>query len=295
VNWIVPQSRGGKTYPNRVENMLNKIKLGVSTFFIGKKDFDRFFDQIKGFPINYIEFKTDPPNFPPQEMKDSDIQNIKDKLEEAGLKPTVHAPIYDVNLASLNHRIREASIKCISESLHFARRIAAEIVVVHAGHLPRDYPERLFPLAQKNALDSLKQLAQEAGKFGILVGLENNAKSKNYVMIKGKDEHLSLIQEANSSNLKMVLDIGHANLFGASLEDYIKSVSPYLCEIHLHNNFGEKDNHSSLDNGEIDVKNLIELIKKSDLSIPLILEMDKMEDFKKSFDFLLQERFISKD
>ena len=275
--------------------MAKETKFGVSTFFIGRRDFDRFFNEVKNLPIKYIEFKTDPPNFPPQEMKDSDIQNIKDKLEEAGLKPTVHAPIYDVNLASLNHRIREASIKCILESFHFARRIDAEIIVVHAGHLPRDYPERLFPLAQKNALDSLKQLAQEAGKFGILVGLENNAKSKNHVMIKGKDEHLALIQEVNSSNLKMVLDIGHANLFGASLEDYIKSVSSYLCEIHLHNNFGEKDNHSSLDNGEIDVKNLIELIKKSDLSIPLILEMDKMEDFEKSFDFLLQERFILKD
>jgi sugar phosphate isomerase/epimerase len=275
--------------------MLNKIKLGVSTFLIGKKDFDWFFDQIKDFPINYIEFKTDPPNFPPQELKDSDIKNIKGKLKKANLKPTVHAPIYDVNLASLNHKIRETSIKSILESLYFAQKINAEILIVHAGHLPKDYPERFFPSAYENALNSLRQLAQEAGKFRILVGLENNAKSKNYVMIKGKDEHLSLIQEVNSSNLKMVLDIGHANLFGASLEDYLTSVSPYLCEIHLHNNFGEKDNHSSLDNGEIDIKNLIELTKKLDLSIPLILEMDKMEDFKKSFEFLLKQRVISKD
>ena len=73
--------------------MLNKIKFGVSTFFIGRRDFDRFFDEVKNLPIKYIEFKTDPPNFPPQEMKDSDIQNIKDKLKQAGLKPTVHAPI----------------------------------------------------------------------------------------------------------------------------------------------------------------------------------------------------------
>lgn len=273
--------------------MLNEIKLGVSTFFIGKKDFDWFFNQIKDFPINYIEFKTDPPNFYPQELNHSDIKNIKDKLKKANLKPTVHAPIYDVNLASLNHKIREASIKSILDSLDFAKKIEAEILVVHAGHLPMDYPQALFPEAQENALNSLRQLASEAEKGKISLGLENNAKSKkNYVMIEGKDQHLFLIQKANSSNLKMVLDIGHANLFGASLEDYLKTISPYLCEIHLHNNFGEKDNHSSLDNGKIDVKNIIELTKRLGLSIPLILEMDKMEDFKKSFEFLLKERVI---
>ena len=275
--------------------MVNKIKLGVSTFLNQKEDFNWLFQQVREFPIDYIEFKTDPPNFSPQELKHSDVQNIIERLNEADLKPSVHAPIYDINLASLNDKIREACIQSILDSLDFARKLDAEILVVHAGHLPKDYPGRLFPLAQKNALQSLRQLAKQGERLGILLGLENNARSKNRVMIEGKDQHLSLIQEVNSSNLRVVLDVGHANLFGAPLEDYIRSVSPYLCEIHLHNNFGEKDNHSSLDNGEIDVKKLIELIKKLDLSIPLILEMDKVEDFKKSFEFLLKEEIISRD
>lgn len=272
--------------------MINKLKFGISTFLLGKKDFDSFFEKVKDFPIEYMEFKTDPPNFFPPELKDKDIQEIKEKLKSRKLKSSVHSPIYDINIGSLNQKMRQASVESILESLEFAKKIDAEVLVIHGGNLPGDFPTSFLPGAREMLISSLKKLVEKAKEKRIVIGLENTPKGRNHQLVKRKEEHLSIIEKVNSSDLKVVLDTGHANVYGLPLEDYLKSVSKYLCEIHLHNNDGKKDFHQPLTRGEIDISNLLDLAKELELSVPIILEMDSVEDFKESFDFLLREKIL---
>ena len=270
---------------------MNKLKFGISTFLLGKKDFEDFFDKVEGLPIEYMEFKTDPPNFFPPYLKDEDILKIKEKLKSRNLKSSVHSPIYDINIASLNYRMREASVESVLESLEFAKKIGAEILVIHGGNLPGDFPVSLMPQARENQISSLRKLINKAKDYEIVLGLENSTRGRNRPLVKQKEDHLSLIEKFNSPNLRIILDIGHANVFGVPLEDYLRSVDQYLCEIHLHNNDGKKDYHQPLSEGEIDILNLLEIIKESGLSVPIIMEMDSVEDFKKSFDFLKENIF----
>lgn len=272
--------------------MINKLKFGVSTFLSGPKDFEKFFEQAKKFPIDYLEFKTDPPNFFPPDLKNKDIQEIKEKLKSRKLKSSVHSPIYDINIGSLNQKIRDASVESILESLEFARKIDAEVLVIHGGNLPGDFPKSFLPEAREMLISSLKKLLEKAKEYEIVIGLENTPKGRNHQLVKQKEEHLSIIEKVNSSNLKIVLDTGHANVYGLPLEDYLKSVSKYLCEIHLHNNDGKKDTHQPLPRGAIDILNLLDLVKELELSAPIILEMDSVEDFKESFDFLMREKIL---
>ena len=272
--------------------MASQSKIGVSTGFFNFADLDDFIQGVKEFDVDYIEFKADPPCFFPLNLDDKKIELIKNKLSSCGIKPIVHSTIYDVNLASLNPTIREASVKTTLDCLQLAKRLGAEILVIHGGNLPSNYSLKFMEEAKSNLILSLEELIQVAEKEEITIGLENHAKGFNIGMIKNVEEHLFFLKKINSRFLKAVFDIGHANLYGVSIEDYARKIKDFLVEIHLHNNEGKKDNHWPLDQGNIDVEGFLELIDELDISVPLILEMISLKDYEKSLSFLRKKDLI---
>lgn len=272
--------------------MANQTKVGVSTGFFTFADLEEFFQRVREFDIDYIEFKADPPCFFPLNLDDQKIESIKNKLSSYGIKPIVHSTIYDVNLASLNPTIRKASVKTTLDCLELARKLGAEILVIHGGNLPSNYSLEFMEEAKKSLIFSLQELVQVAEKEEITLGLENHAKGFNIGMIKNVEEHLFFLKKINSRFLKAVFDIGHANLYDVSIEDYTREIKDLLVEIHLHNNEGIKDNHRPLDQGNIDVESFLELIDELDISVPLILEMISLEDYEKSLSFLRKKDLI---
>ena len=56
-------------------------------------------------------------------------------LKEAGLAATVHVPIRDLNIASINKGIRKESVAQMIETINFCAEIEGELVVMHPGRL----------------------------------------------------------------------------------------------------------------------------------------------------------------
>jgi sugar phosphate isomerase/epimerase len=272
--------------------MANHNKIGVSTGFFTFADFVNFVEELGRFDIDYIEFKADPPNFYPLNLTGEAIEFIKEKLSSYSIKPIVHTTIYDVNLSSLNPTIRDASVKTTLDCLELAKKLGAEILVIHGGNLPSNYSLKLMGKANRNLFLSLQELVKAAEEKEVIIGLENNSRVYNHAMVKNVEEHLYFLEKINSKYLRAVLDIGHANLYKVSIEDYTRKIKDYLVEIHLHNNLGEKDNHFPLDQGNIDVEKFLELIDELDISVPLILEMVTIEDYEKSLSFLKKKDVI---
>jgi len=267
-------------------------KIGISTFFLSFNDFESFVQRVKELDVDYIEFKANPPNFFPLDLDEKKIEFIKRKLTSFEIKPIVHSSVYDVNLASLNPTIREASVKTTLDCLKMAEKLGAEILVVHGGNLPSDYPLKLINKANMNLLTSLRELVEVAEKKEIIIGLENNARGFNVKMVKNKDEHLFFLEKINSRFLRAVLDIGHANLYGLSIEDYTRKIKDFLVEIHLHNNEGVKDVHFPLNQGNIDIKKFLDLVDELKISVPLVLEVTSLEDFEKSLNFIKGKKLL---
>lgn len=67
------------------------------------------------------------------------------------------------------------------------------------------------------------------------------------------------------------LDIGHLNVaihtekFKMNLDEFIEKIKPKLVNIHAHNNYGEKDEHNSLGNGNFSWRDLLDKLKESNL------------------------------
>ena len=83
----------------------------------------------------------------------------------------------------------------------------------------------------------------------------------------------------NFPELKFCLDIGHLNVaihkgkFRMDLDEFIERVKPRLVHIHAHNNYGEHDEHNSLDEGNFDWRSLLD--KLSDAPLKRIIFENK--------------------
>jgi len=96
----------------------------------------------------------------------------------------------------------------------------------------------------------------------------------------------------NFPRVKFCLDIGHLNVamhqgkFKIDLNEFIEKVKLRLVHLHVHNNYGEKDEHNSLDEGNFDWRNVLDHLGKDHLR-KVIIESKMKEDILKSKKLLL--------
>ncbi|MCH8945469.1 MAG: TIM barrel protein [Nanoarchaeota archaeon] len=82
------------------------------------------------------------------------------------------------------------------------------------------------------------------------------------------------------------LDIGHLNVaihkgkFKMNLDEFLEKVKLRLVHIHAHNNYGEKDEHNSLDHGNFSWEKVLEKLKDSNLRKIIIENRTKKDVLK---------------
>jgi len=210
-------------------------------------------------------------------------QKVKELLERFDLRPLVHSSYIEINLASLNARLREAVLRQSLRCLELAAFLGAEYLVVHPGNLNRNYPVSFLGEARKCLHESLKTLTVQAESAQVTIALENGWNGENHPIICNGDDHAELVRSMGTPALKAFFDIGHANTFHVDLSTYLDSLQPYLGGIHLHDNNGTNDGHLPLGKGTIqwdDVKQCF------GAGVPLILEMTSLDDIPTSLTYL---------
>lgn len=236
--------------------------------------------------FSYVEIKTDYPLTIIMQDKKSKIR-IRQLLESFGVKPIVHAPYYDVNISSLNSKVRKASIESVIDSIKFAHDIGAEIVTLHPGNLPSDYMPSYYLRDARNALkESLLKIIKVASDYSITIGLENKQKSKNHQIIWTPEDHLYFIEGINSKWLKITYDVGHAFTVGNDIVSYFKKVYLYVVNLHIHDNHGERDEHLVPGTGNINFHELIDVLKRYDYKGPIILEVKSISGLQRAKMFM---------
>ena len=65
----------------------------------------------------------------------SDIEEeVKESKDSYDLEFSLHAPFSDLNIASLNPKIRESSIAQIIETIRISSKLGIGLVTLHPGH-----------------------------------------------------------------------------------------------------------------------------------------------------------------
>jgi len=160
---------------------------------------------------------------------------------EYPLSYSVHAPTSEINIASINERIRQAAVEVLSDTMAACARIGAGHIVVHPGYSPYTQVRDRSHSALLRSLDDLAFLQEE---YGVRVCIENMGQ---WECCHFRDP--AFLPELSSRDLGCTLDLGHAQLNG-NLAGFLAAGG--FCHVHLHDNRGTNDDHAACGEGSID-------------------------------------------
>ena len=171
------------------------------------------------------------------------------------MKYSVHAPISDINIASLNERMREASVLELMATMEQAIEIDVKTVTIHPGVYSMVVPGQERKSIEK-AKRSLRTLDRVTAEFGIKMALENMP-SFNFFLGRRAEELKELV---DGTDMKICFDIGHANTTG-EIDNMIDLLGGRTVNVHVHDNTGDKDEHMTVGEGNTDFAKLKRLTK----------------------------------
>ena len=236
------------------------VGIGVSCPAFSLQPFEQILEQIAE-QFTLWEIVADINHYLPK------IEHIyREVVPSYDLEISIHAPLNDINIASLNPLMREYSIEQIIQTIRTASRLDISLVTVHPGHFcptARFAPESAAEYNKR----SIQRLGAEADEYGVTMALEN-LPMIGWTMGNTLEELLDSIE---GTRIVLCLDIGHAHITGqlneffeTGLPSATSSVAPksLIRNVHIHDNNGRQDQHLTLGQGTIDLKEVIRKLLK---------------------------------
>jgi sugar phosphate isomerase/epimerase len=218
------------------------------------------------------------------------LPKIKEMIPSYNLDYTVHSPFSDINISSLNKSIRKESIRQVKYSIFAVNEIGGKVMTFHPGrHSAATSKSR--ETTKKILFDSLKEISDYNKDFGVTIALENMPDTFITTM-KVSQEILEVLENKQLSEIKHTMDVGHLETNNVDIGDYIYDLKKYLIHMHLHDNFGEFDNHLPLGEGNINFPKIFRALKEINYKGRIILEMTNTEDIIKSRKFLEEKKYL---
>lgn len=176
-----------------------------------------------------------------------DYTEVKELADSYEIKLFVHAPFSDLNIASLNERIRRETLAQIFNAIEIADFLESQIITLHTG--------RLSPLgmlfkekAWETNLKSIDEILEFGSDFSLKICLENMPKFPGAFCCE--IDELQMVLDMNPT-LGLTLDIAHAHTCGDEIR-YLEVLKSRMLHMHIHDNAGGSDSHGAIGEGNID-------------------------------------------
>jgi sugar phosphate isomerase/epimerase len=197
--------------------------------------------------------------------------------ESYGLKYSVHAPFADINIASPSKPMLKAMLKRLEKSISYASALNAYMWVFHPGlktGVSMFYPS----MDWRQNLKTTRLLLKIAGDYGVKVAIENVPEPFPFLM-KSVEDFTKFYEEINE-DIGLVFDVGHANLNG-QIELFLTVFGDKIVHIHAHDNDGKSDQHLGIGFGNIDWKNVADILGRKLYDKVVIIEsVEHVEESK---------------
>lgn len=197
------------------------------------------------------------------------------ELVNAGLKITFHAPFMDLRPGALDENIRRTSVERIKQVFDLADDFHPLKIVCHASYDERYYVfgEELW---QESSVKTWKELIALAEDVNTVIALENVYEENPFALRR-------LFDALDSERMCFCFDAGHFNVFSHEpLSVWMRALGRYLGHLHLHDNFGKKDEHLAVGCGTFPFDELSEYLRKIKPKPTVTLEAHNPEVLQES-------------
>ena len=157
---------------------------------------------------------------------------------------TLHAPFMDISPGAFDPDVRAISLLKMKAVIDIANRWNSKLVVAHFKYDPLYYRDQ-FERWLDAASEFFRCLLEKSR--GTMIALENVAEPTPYVSLR-------LAVKINDDRLIHCFDFGHHRVFGKiPFDEWIFYLHPRRhIHFHLHDNFGNQDDHLVPGEGDID-------------------------------------------
>lgn len=183
-------------------------------------------------------------------LDDLQLQRVADTLKSADIRPSLHAPFFDLNPGALDPLVREVTATRLCQALDVAQRLNSRLMVIHPGVDKWRYPN-LEQSWCEHAKNFFEPLSRRAEAIDCRLALENIYEETPDVLVE-------LVDDLDSKWFGHCFDIGHWHLFGKRpIAEWFDAIGPKLVHLHLHDNHGRSDEHLPVGSGTIDFRPLV--------------------------------------
>ncbi|MEN8199404.1 MAG: sugar phosphate isomerase/epimerase family protein [Thermodesulfobacteriota bacterium] len=219
------------------------------------------------------------------EESEANFREMAEILRRNKLSCTLHAPFFDLAPGALDPEILAASRNKLRKAFSLIPIFKPKSIVCHLNYEEnkQGYKREQWQAA---ALGTWGKLAEIAGQHGCRLMLENTYESS-------PEPHETILTELGDKGCGFCLDVGHLLTFAKSpWQDWLPRLSPWLGQLHLHDNDGGKDHHLGLGLGDFDFPELFQFLAANRLQPLITLEPHSEEDLWESLTYLDRTRLL---
>ncbi len=209
-----------------------------------------------------------------------------DRFHSIGRSITLHGPFLDLSPGSPDRSIRWVTRQRLDQMIDAAKAFSPLTVVCHCG-----YDEARYGFIREKWYERAAEMWKHTSRR--LAGKNTRLMLEN-VYETDPDEIGRMFEITGQENIGCCLDVGHLSVFGRrQLKDWIERLSPYIGQIHLHDNRGQSDQHLGLGLGSIDFAPLFDWLRGLQKMPVITLEPHDRDALDASVSFLEKQGFFS--
>lgn len=162
----------------------------------------------------------------------------------------IHGPFTDLAPAAFDHRFRDLTRTRFEQAAAATLELGLSRMVVHTGYIPLVFDPRW---QVKESIGFWQDFLEDKPEdFQLL--LEN-------VMDEKPELLLDIVDGVDDPRMNICLDVGHVNAISEkSAAEWIEALGPRIHHFHLHNNDGKHDLHAPLNDGTLDMEEVLRAI-----------------------------------
>jgi sugar phosphate isomerase/epimerase len=242
------------------------MKYGAMNFPI--KPLLKEMEEIGEMGFDYAELTMDPPEATPQKILNQK-RSIKELLSRYKMGIVGHLPTF-VWISDLYESLRKVSLQENYDALEAGSALGIEKMVLHPGPIT-GLGKLLLDRAKGYGIESLEAILKKAANLGVTLCIENMFPQAHFL---SQPHEFQSVFEA-FPELRLTLDIGHANLGGGKNKssEFIQRYGYRIGHVHANDNFGKQDNHLPIGAGIIDFGRILRELKEAQYDETITLEV----------------------
>jgi sugar phosphate isomerase/epimerase len=208
------------------------------------------------------------------------ILHYEARLRDFEGERSMHGAFMDMTSASLDPKIVAITRERYLQNLELGARLNVHTIVFHANYLTtiRNLPFRRAWTERQ--VSFWVRMSEMAASMGIRLALENMWEYDPAIIG-------DVLKQVNSPWLISCLDVGHVHLFSeVPFKNWLADLNGYIQYTHLNNNGGRVDEHRGFDDGVLDYKVILPMLRDLPAAPQMSLEIESAAAMRRSLSYL---------